>query len=708
MIRIAAIALILISAGVMPVFASDGNPEGTGCSDLIPPVTIKNLRPEHPPVSPAIHPPVMLLDKESESVIDTGAPVSFMETCGGCHDSSYIDSHQYHSRAGMDEMDVYASDGPGRPWDVSPGLFGKWDPLTYRVLSREGADLLDMGTADWIRFMAPRHPGGGPAEISRFADEALDKVVGDGTVHPDTHVMDPQTGESVPWDWEASGTVELNCLLCHIPAPNNAARIREIQAGRFKWASTATLEGTGIVTRLGDTFQYNPEAFDEDGNVNVESFRVGDPDSGNCRLCHGRACRCADPVIFENSLDNWSTETTGEVFSPELLSRSGMNLQGKTQLFLPWDLHAQRLLKCTNCHFSPNNPAYNRKETQAADTGHLQFDARKNALGDYLDQPDHDLAKGFSSQSTVSRHRNGTMRECRDCHRAEVTHIFLPYKSLHYEKLSCQACHIPRVNAPVRQMTDWTVLASPGVPVTTYRGLDGPINDPSVLITGYEPILLQQEAGETLRLKPHNLITSYFWVAGTPPAPVRLFELEKLYFQADGTIRPEIVDILDSDGDGNLSSLELRLDTPEKADAIREKLVAMGLKNPEIQGEIQPYSLSHGVMTGDYAMRDCKDCHSYSSRISAGMILADYAPGGVLPQPVKDTRAVLEGEITVEADGSVLFKSGLDPGELYIHGSDRLKWMDFLGLLVVGAVIGGSAVHGGLRFFMTVWKRSRK
>ena len=55
----------------------------------------------------------------------------------------------------------------GRPWDTSNGLFGKWDPLTYRYLTPEGDERLDLSTAEWLMLLGARVAGGGPATTSR-------------------------------------------------------------------------------------------------------------------------------------------------------------------------------------------------------------------------------------------------------------------------------------------------------------------------------------------------------------------------------------------------------------------------------------------------------------------------------------------------------------------------------------------------------------
>lgn len=676
-------------------------PPGSPGAGLVPPVSIRNLERPAPEAPRRMHPPVRFLDAQGSAVTASGRPLSLMTTCGGCHDTEFIARSNYHAQAGLDERVPPGASGSGRPWDTSPGLFGRWNPLTYRVLSPEGDETLDMGTADWVMTMGPRHVGGGPARRSRLADRPLGQVEAGGPLDPETHVADPGTGGVEPWDWQRSGTVELNCLLCHMNNPNNAERVATTRRGRFAWASTATLEGTGLVEKTDGGYRWVRDAFDDQGHPVVKAFRIAHPESANCRQCHGKACRCRDPVVFENSLENWGVETTGEIFSPEKLSVSGMNLEDKASLDLPWDIHAERLFQCSDCHGSMNNPATNDKGAETR-PGHLAFDARRMNVNDYLHAPDHNLVKGHTAQGTVARRLDGTMRNCRDCHDAEAVHDFLPYKRLHFERLDCQACHIPHVYAPVRGVTDWTVITPRGEPVLQHRGVVGPVNDPASLITGYEPALLEyQEKASVHRLSPTNLMTSWFWVGGEPERPVRLADLKRAFLAEDGTYRPEILAVLDADGDGALSGDELRLDAPEKVEGVAAALRSAGVDDPRIRGEIQPYTLSHGVATGPFALRDCRQCHSYDSRVDREMELSAYVPGGVVPQPVGDSDVNLRGGLSVDDRGRLTFRPEVDPQWLYIHGSDRMKWMDGLGILVLAGSFLGVGVHGGLRIVST-------
>ncbi len=671
-----------------------------------PALSLKQLKPGTQPSKKRIHPPIRLLDPNGKAVLGSKGPLSLMKTCGDCHDTTYIARYNYHAQVGLDEMYPPGQSDSGRAWDTGPGMFGRWNPLTYRVLSAQGSGRLDMGTADWIMSMGPRHVGGGPAEFSRFSGMRLSEIAPSETISPETHIIDQTSGKPRVWDWKASGILELNCLVCHMENPNNAARIAAIKRGRFRWASTATLVGSGLVKSSERGYDWVVGAFQSNGTVPATALMISDPRSANCRLCHAKSCRCTDPVVFENSLENWAAETTGEIFSPAKMFDSGMNLEDKVSLSRPWDVHAQRLLACVNCHYSMNNPTYSEKEPAAAKPRHLRFDARRLSENDYLLTPDHNLAKGHSAQGTVARKLDGSMRNCRDCHNAMVTHDFLPYKPVHFEKLACQTCHISRVLAPARRVTDWTIITQGGQPRVEHRGVVGTINEPASLIEGYKPVLLlHEEADGRYRLGPNNLMVSWFWEEGNPERPVRLVDLKAAITTADGSYHSDILAALDADGSGDLSTSELTLDTKKKVAAVAARLEQVGVVDPRIRGEIQPYTHSHGVAGRGFVMADCRSCHSRVSIINREIELAAFVPGGVLPESVKDSRTKLVGAFHLNETGNLMFRPALDPNELYIHGSLRPEWLDIIGIIIVLTSLAGVALHGGLRI---VAARQRK
>lgn len=652
-----------------------------------------------------LHPVFAFLDEDGMNVLESGRPVSTMQTCGQCHDAAYIEQHSFHADLGLTDL-LGGGQAGGQPWDLSRGAFGKWDPLTYRRLSARGDALLDLGTPEWLMTYGLRHAGGGPAVTARNGSPLTALVPRPSD--PETAILDPQTGQPVAWDWRASGVIEMNCFLCHLPEPDNQARIAAIQAGQFGWANTATLAGTGIVTRSeGGALAWNAAAFDEEGLLLPEYVAIQDPANGNCAQCHGLVHSDSQPLALTGcSLDYPQTAASGQVVSAQRISASGMNLAGKAGLTRSWDVHAERQLQCTDCHFSLNNPAY--YQASAASPDHLLFDPRRLEIGEYLQRPDHNFARGQSAQFTVAPELKGTMRRCESCHDAARTHTdWLPYTERHLGALACESCHIPQMYAPAIQSYDWTVVSADGGAQTTCRGVEGDPDSLASLVSGYQPLLMQRTDidGRTM-LAPYNLVTTWFWVyddAGGRPLPVRQADLESVYLSGSG-YAPEVLTAFDADGDGRLSSPELVLDTPAKQALIAGRLEALGLGNPRIQGLIQPYSINHNVAGGGDAISDCTACHQGDSRLARPIQLSAAVPGNVLPVFALDTNVSAGGELFTDGSGALYYRTDPAADGLYVFGHSRLAWVDWAGGLFLLAVLAGVGGHGGLR----AWRSLRE
>ncbi|MCH5372722.1 MAG: hypothetical protein JJ992_02010, partial [Planctomycetes bacterium] len=469
----------------------------------------------------ALHPPVLLLDGDGEGVLRSGRPVSTMQTCGRCHDTSYIAAHSYHVSLGRDEQYDVGSLPGRRAWDWSTGSFGRWDPLFYRYLTPPGDRDLDLGVAEWIQTAGWRHVGGGPA-VFGHGDTPLDRrfdtdsPAQSGSANPDGYVLDAATRAAQPWDWQSSGTVQMDCFLCHLADPDNQARVNELSGGRFGWAATATLAKTGLVQQVADGWQYRAEAFQPDGTVAASTLRLQEPDSDHCGQCHGQTHGGDEPLTLDLTWRSWSTATKGQIFSAQRMFDSAVNLVDKANASRPWDVHAASLLECSSCHFSLNAPE-SYQPTQRGRPEHLLYEPRRLAIGPYLQRPNHQFAKGHAAQGTLARHLDGTMRRCENCHEATAAHDWLPYRDVHFARLSCEACHIPQAHAPAVRQIDWTFLDTDGQPRVEWRGIEGPPEDPASLVTGFRPVLLPRadEDGQQ-RLTPHNLIAAWFWLSGGP------------------------------------------------------------------------------------------------------------------------------------------------------------------------------------------------
>ncbi len=645
-----------------------------------------------------LHPTFALLDEAGRNVLETGTAVSTMKTCGQCHDTDFIQSHAFHSDLGLN---AYTQDGE---MNSSNGMFGKWDPLTYRFLSQKGDERLDLSTAEWLEVDGNRVVGGGPATTSR-AGTPLTSLKADPK-DPETSILN-KNGSIEAWDWSAGGTMEMNCFLCHLESPNNQSRISTIKSGNFGDATTATLIGTGIVTdKALNDWVYNAAAFDENGELKTDFVRIQDPTNANCAACHGEVHTDPDTPLTISAFDltNPQTATTGQVISSQKISDSGLNLSGKEALNRSWDIHAERQLQCTDCHYALNNPAH-ADEAQKAEPSHLLYDPRVLDFGEYLKMPDHNFARGQSAQFNVAPEYKGTMRRCENCHDANKGHAdWLPYIDTHMAAVACETCHIPQMYAPAIESYDWTVLTLDGQPAKVYRGVNGNPDSITSLVSGYKPVLLNRtniDGGQLLA--PYNLITSYYWVyddANGNKRPVRLFDLETAYFE-NGGYASDILAAFDADRDGSLSGAELVIDSSAKEEAVKTRLGSLGLENLRIEGLTQPYSINHNVARGENAVNDCKACHANASRVSQPIKLTNYSPNGVLPVFDTTNNVKASGEIAKGADGSVYYNPVPANDQMYVFGSSRVDWIDWLGALLFTGSLLGVVGHGTLRYFST-------
>ena len=583
-----------------------------------------------------LHPSFPLLDSAGVNVLESGNPISTMQTCGTCHDTDFIADHSLHADIGFSSV---SQDIEGVSW------YGDWNAITYASP--------DLPIEEWVQTYGWRHVGGGPAvEVG----------------------------------------VEMNCFICHINEADNESRITALESGQFTWASTATLNQTGIVQPNDDTWVYNPSAFNDDGELLSQYVTVAQPANDNCGFCHGVVGDNAQiPLEFDLYDQNqWHTLTTGQVFSPERLNNSGVNLAGKSDLNRSWDVHAERLVGCTDCHYSLNNPIF-YVESDESRPDHLQFDPRRMDFEDYLTRPLHQFANGGENATDIFPIFERADRDCATCHDAESTHSWLPYATRHIQVMECETCHIPELFAPALESVDWTVINTDGSPQMTYRGVEDGSQPP--LVTGFTPVLLTNNQG---KLAPNNLVSVWYWVDGALAQPIDSETLKSIWLDDDDYVR-EILHIFDLDKNGTLSDTEQIIDSNEKKAVIEERLIAEGYENPRIVGEVSAYSISHNVTHGEWATSDCSTCHTTDSLINQPMSLSNRLPGNV--QPVFSD---ISGDFFTDENGILYFQpSAQDENEnLYILGYDSVSWIDWLGILLFLGTMFGVFVHGGLRYMI--------
>jgi hypothetical protein len=573
-----------------------------------------------PPAS-RLHPRFALLDAAGVNVLESGQPLSTMQTCGECHDTAFISEHSQHSQ-------------------VPANTLANWNSITYRYLTTSDESMADLDVQGWFQNFGERFVGGG-----------------------------------------SQAPFEMNCFLCHTAVPDNQARTAALQAGDFAWANTATLGNSGILAEDGRT--WNPDAFDESGWLKAEFITIQDPTNLNCGQCHGAVQNDSQVPLNTPTCDDsqWRTFTTGQIVSPQRIANSALNLAGKAELSRSWDVHAERLVNCVDCHYSLNNPTY-YKPVSEDHPEHLVFDPRRLDISEYLYRPLHDFANGEVLSEAGAVVHNDSVQPCQACHNLEDNHDWLPYKDRHVEVLACQGCHIPTLNAPALQSVDWTVLQADATPTLTCRGQSDD------LITGYQPVLLTNSDEEWLA--PYNLVSAWYWVFGADEQPVPFDLLQAAWFEGE-SYAPEILTAFDANQDGALTEAELLIDTPEKEALIQARLEAQGLNEVHIVGTVKPFSINHGVAYGEWAVKDCDTCHTDDSRVSQAMLLSANFPGGVMPSLSPE----LPGELITDADGAVYFQPDT---ELYVLGHHRVSWVDWLGILLFLGTFAGVILHGGLRF----------
>ncbi len=605
-----------------------------------------------------LHPEVPILDAQGTLVVESGLPMSTMASCGGdCHETSYIMGSSDHADAGASQLGMGEN---AHGWQQGSGYFGGWDPIAYDTdgLTASG----DMDHEAWLKRYGSRHVGGGPV----------------------------------------AGLVEMDCLLCHTSI-DNSARETALANGDFAWANSASLSSMDALVQQDGQWLWDVSKFQANGALNDGLLNIRKPRDENCAQCHGMAENGLETplTISTDQHTRHNTDRTGQIISPQKLLNSGLNISGKEDLNYPFDVHTDRVVGCVNCHYSLNNPVYFRQREESR-PAHLDFDPRRMTSSEYLVRPLHQFAKGQSTLGLAAADTQNSLRRCESCHNAENVHEWLPYKQRHFTSLACESCHIPKLFGPGLQSVDWTMLDSEGQPIRQYRNVTGDPVAVDSLIEGFRPLILPRaNADGEYKLAPFNLVTAWYWTAGDPAVPVTREQLENALFTGGG-YHPDIVAAMDSNGDGQLTDDELHLDNEASVDAVKSRLAATGLSGLQINGDITPFSISHNVVNGQRATRDCSNCHDRDSILAAPFTLSDYTPGGALPQGISYAGVELSGEVSAGVSGDALGGASFIPDTreagFYIIGLDGERWADLVGLLMFLGVVLGVTGHSIARY----------
>jgi thiosulfate reductase cytochrome b subunit len=257
-------------------------------------------------------------------------------------------------------------------------------------------------------------------------------------------------------------------------------------------------------------------------------------------------------------------------------------------------------------------------------------------------------------------------------------------------------------------MLDWTLVDAAGEPRRVYREVEGDPATADSLIHGFRPAMLARDnVGGNRKLAPFNLVSSWYWLAGDPPRPVGREQLVAALYP-DGRLAPALRQQLDLDGTGRVEGEEWRLDTPERADAVREQLEAAGLDGVRLTAEVTPFPIGHNVVNGEWATRDCRNCHGADSVLAAPFALAEYLPGGLMPEmdpgmAVASSSRPL-GDIVLGGGGgrrqqpAAHFAPDTGAEGYYIIGLDGPGWVDLAGLVMFLGISLGVTVHAVGRY----------
>ncbi len=356
-----------------------------------------------------------LYDSDNRKITaDSETPYSPLNTCGRCHDYATI-AHGWHFNA-LADSSLRGDDGrPSEPWIWTDARTGTQLPLSPREhVDRFDPEAIGISDFELIRHFGARLPGtmavphGAAERVGLAGDEVQSDV-------PEAADADAESDEpDVSSRWELSGALEIDCMVCHAVSGryDMESRKAQIDDENFAWAPTAALRlGTvkGSVSRIktGEDpddekvqaklpkVAYDASRFSADGTVFFDLVRM--PENNACYQCHSQRT-----VDDSGIAPRWVHDE---------------------------DIHLRAGMQCVDCH--------------------------RNGI-------DHDIVRGFSGQQHVSGVSIETFT-CAGCHlgvqgdagdhETDTEIVELPGRlaspiplheglpPLHFDKLSCTACH---------------------------------------------------------------------------------------------------------------------------------------------------------------------------------------------------------------------------------------------------------------------------
>ncbi len=400
-------------------------------------------------------------------------PYSSRKTCGKCHDFEKI-SHGWH----FDAVEQLKSESgrPGQPWVWNDPRTGTLLPLSYRGWTGTyNPDEIGISRWSMAKHFGGFLPGGGPgSSVTKTAKDSSD--------------ADPAKAEasslSKSPDREAiTGSLPIDCMLCHRSNGEYNPEVwsKQVELENFEYAPTvaaglATIEGSLSRVResLKDTeaenipkLTYDPNRFRPDGKVFFDIVRK--PENESCNHCHTN-------LVAENiSTQRWAHDD---------------------------DIHLRAGMACVDCHRNGLDheivrgyPGQLHPEQQLIAT----LSCQGCHLGNESNHQPSSEDKNLSSSMTAG----GRMGAPKPMHRG------LP--PLHFEKLSCTACHSGPIaeEVPIRQLT--SQMHKLGVHERR-TGNEAPAVLAPIMLPTKSDAAAEESGGESPNMyTPHRMMWPAYW-----------------------------------------------------------------------------------------------------------------------------------------------------------------------------------------------------
>ncbi len=497
-------------------------------------------------------------------------PFSMKQTCGACHSYDIIGAG-WHFNAADPNVDPGRK---GQPWILADAAAATQIPLSYRPWPGTfRPEQLGVTPMKFLELFGRQMPGGGIGEMLHKTD------------NPEEILRLNITGQ-----------LEINCQACHDTSPgldmgSAAGYAWQIIRGNYRWAATASCDFayvTGTTQGLPEYYDYMAPFISENTKLRPPAVEYSKSAFGHndwvrfdisrdiprqrCYFCHSNA------DIHKGQIEQWKADE---------------------------DIHIKAGLTCVDCH-----------------THGLE----------------HNITRGYAWESCDSNNPLVPVSSCEGCHLGEGSskpvrgrfaapvpkHAGIP--PVHFDKLSCTACHSGA----------WPAAST--IHTKTSRahaiGVAGANPSPDVLPHLSYPVFARQRDG---KLAPHKIFWPAYWaeMTGDTVTPLNM-DIVK-----DATSKVITRDALSKVGDWpDLTQHDiakiLSLLAPNMSEGARLVYIGGGkLYSLDEAGKLAsarsewaaPYMwpIAHDVRPAAQSLgvRNCQDCHTTDSPFLFGLVSVD-------------------------------------------------------------------------------------